>query len=239
MTVNQYFQNFSANNEQNLLHDLTIEAIRQKGYDLYYVVRTSENKDEVYREEQYATFEDNYQIEMYIKSIDGFGGDGSFLSKFGLEIRDQVQFSVAQRVFANTITSSNSSILRPREGDIVYAPMLKRIFEIKNVDNRAEFYPLGTLPVFGMTCEVFEYSNEIFKTGIEDLDSLNTTRSTAEESYYILNENDSPLTNEANVELIMNEFNFEDNDSASRNKVIDDRADGIIDFTEDNPFGES
>lgn len=239
MTTNPYFLNFTANNEQDLLHNLTIEAIQAKGYDVSYVVRDSNNKDPIYKEEEYSTFTDNYTIEMYIKNVDGFAGDGAFLSKFGLEIRDQITFSVSQRIFANTITNADSTIVRPREGDIIYASMLNRIFEIKSVDNRAEFYPLGSLPVFNMTCEIFEYSNEIFNTGIEEIDRISTKYATNQEAYEIENESGLAITNEANTVLLMNEFNFDDNDISSRNTEIDLDANDFLDFSEDNPFGES
>ena len=99
MATNFFFNNFQASNEQGLLEGLIIEAIKIYGEDMIYIPRNIGNLDRLYTADDSSYYTNSYEIEMYIKSIDGFSGDGNFLSKFGLEIRDQVVFSMAQRVF--------------------------------------------------------------------------------------------------------------------------------------------
>ena len=103
MATNFFFNNFQSSQEQLLLENLIIEAIRQYGQDMYYIPRKLNNYDSVYGADDQSSYENAYSIELYIKSIDGFSGDGDFMSKFGVEIRNQVIFSVAQRRFNEEI----------------------------------------------------------------------------------------------------------------------------------------
>ena len=130
MATNFYFNNFSASNEQGLLEDLIIEAIKIYGQDMIYIPRNIGNLDTLYTADDQSYYVQTYDVEMYIKSIDGFSGDGNFMSKFGLEIRDQVIFSISQRVFYNEI-GYITNLVRPMEGDIVYFPLNKKCFQIK------------------------------------------------------------------------------------------------------------
>ena len=97
MPTNTYFRNFDARNEQELLHSLVTESIQIYGHDVNYIPRTLVNEDTILGEDSISEYKDAYSIEMYIKSVDGFEGEGDLVSKFGLEIRDQIVFSVARR----------------------------------------------------------------------------------------------------------------------------------------------
>lgn len=171
MATNFYFNNFESSQEQLLIENLVVESIRIYGHDLYYLPRTRLNFDSIYGEDPISEFKNTYMIEMYIKNVDGFGGDGDFLSKFNLQIRDTVTFTVARRVFSEEI-GNVESLVRPREGDLIYFPLNKKIFEIKFVEHEAIFYQLGALQTFDIKCELFEYSNERFNTGIDAIDKL-------------------------------------------------------------------
>ena len=100
---------------------------------MYYIPRKLNNYDPVYGADDQSSYEQAIMIEMYIKSINGFSGDGSFLSKFGLEIRDQVVFSVAQRIFSEEVGTVTTQV-RPNEGDLIYFPLNNKCFQIKFVN---------------------------------------------------------------------------------------------------------
>jgi hypothetical protein len=151
MSTNQYFPNYSFTAEQTLTQDLIDEAIQIHGYDVYYCPVTLVNEDDILREATLKTVSNAYSIEMYIRDVQGFTGDGKFLSKFGLEIRDEITFTVSKRRFANTVTGADSDIIRPREGDVIYLPLNGKAFSIKFVDHEATFYQNGTLQVL-MLC---------------------------------------------------------------------------------------
>lgn len=243
MATSTFFNNFGMSSEQELLEDLVVECIRIYGQDMYYLPRTRNNFDGVYYEDDVSSFDTAHLIEIYVKSVDGFGGQGSFLSKFGLEIRDQAVFSIARRTFANEITRERSEIVRPREGDLIYFPLNKKCFEIKYVDNKPFFYQLGDLQMFEVTVELFEYSNERFDTGIDDIDSLQLNHSFNAYDYGIVDENGFSLKSEDGRLIVDEEYvtNLATYDPARDNERIDNEIseDDIIDWTESNPFAES
>ena len=181
---------------------------------------------------------------MYIESVDGFTGDGNFMSKFGLQIRDQVTFVVSQRVFSD-IVGITTNQLRPNEGDLIYFPLNQKCFKVMYVDKFSMFYPLGTLPTWKFTCELFEYSNEVFNTGIAEIDKLQLRFSNDVLDYAIMDENGDYLVNENSDYLVVEKFNLStvnpvaDNDAiqyGSENFGVG--SDDFIDFTEKNPFAE-
>ena len=243
MATNFYFNNFAASNEQNLLHDLIIESIRIYGEDMFYVPRKLNNYDQMLGADDSSSYETAIFVELYIKSVDGFGGDGNFMSKFGLQIRDQVVFSIAQRVFAREVASITTQ-LRPNEGDLIFFPLNDKCFQIKYVKKQEMFYPLGTLPTWELTCELFEYSNETLNTGIPEIDKLQTQFSTNVYDWALLDESGNVLTDESGNILVREDYGnnisqFEDNDIiqfGSNNFPIG--SDDFIDFTEKNPFSE-
>ena len=144
MATNFIFNNFQASQEQLLLEDLVIESIRIYGHDLYYLPRTLNNYDDVYGADDQSSYDQAFPIEMYIKSIDGFGGDQEFLSKFGVEIRNQVVFSVARRRFNEDVGEFTTQV-RPNEGDVIWFPLNQRAFIVRYVNKYEMFYQLGTL----------------------------------------------------------------------------------------------
>lgn len=171
MTTNPYFNNFAQSQEQSLVEDLVIESIKQYGMDMYYIPKTQVSFDGIYGEDDQSEYRDAILVELYIRNVNGFGGDGNFLSKFGLEIRDQITFTIARRVFTEEIGNSRS-LERPREGDLIYFPLSQKIYQIKFVDHLPVFYQFGSLQMYDLRCELFEYSSEKFSTGITEIDSI-------------------------------------------------------------------
>jgi hypothetical protein len=146
---NLYFS-AGARSEQNLYEDLIIESIKIYGQDLYYLPRDLVNVDDVFREDPVSKFNSNYLLEMYVDNIDGFDGEGDLFTKFGVEIRDQVTFTVAKRRWQQTVMRYDNEIqgIRPLEGDLVFTPFSKKIFQIMHVEHEQPFYQLNNLPVF-------------------------------------------------------------------------------------------
>ena len=139
MVTSTYFNNFKNFPEQSLIEDLIVESIKIFGHDIYYLPRATVNTDRILNEPEYSTFSNYAQIEMYIKNTQGFEGEGDFLSKFGLEIREELTMSVARRSFMNDV-ARQFDLLRPREGDVVYFPMTDDLFSIRFVEDKAVFY---------------------------------------------------------------------------------------------------
>jgi len=169
-----YFDNFNNYGEQDLIESLINESLSIYGHTVYYLPRTLVKKDEIYGEDYLSTYNSAYEFDVYIKSYDSYEGDGTFLSKFNLEIRDSVTFTIARRAFQKEISTQEVEIQRPREGDLIYSTMMKRLFVIKYVNQTAIFYQMGSLQIWDVNCEVWEYSNERFNTGIHEIDSIET-----------------------------------------------------------------
>ncbi len=170
---NIYFS-AGARSEQNLYEDLIIESIKIYGQDLYYMPRDLVNVDAVFREDPVSSFNSNYLLEMYVDNIDGFDGEGDLFTKFGVEIRDQVTFTVAKRRWQQTVMRYDNEITgtRPFEGDLIFTPFSKKLFQIMHVEHEQPFYQLNNLPVFKLQCELFEYNDEDIDVSNEDISQL-------------------------------------------------------------------
>ena len=173
MAKNPYFK--YRGSEQSLVNDLTIEAIKIHGQDMVYIPRTYVDIDQLFGEDVLSKFEEGNYIEMYIDSYDGFEGEGDFIAKFGLEIRDSITLVVSKQRFEQTM-SHDSNITRPREGDLIYFPLSKSIFEIKFVEHENPFYQVGSLYTYKLSCDLFRYSHEEINTDFSDIDSAEDER---------------------------------------------------------------
>ena len=302
MPTNFYFNNFPQHqitSEQLLVEDLVIEAMQIHGMDVYYLPQTSRDQvDMLYGEDTLKEFRSAYGIEMYLENVSGMDGEGDFISKFGLEIRDEVTLLMSRRRFA----SLGTSLLRPREGDLVYIPLLKNFFEISFVEhenNQAMFYTLGrgrggNVYVYALKLKQFVFSEEIISTGVDEIDDqifdsykraslplANTTVFPAGTGSFIPGEiiyqgaslataNAQAIVysyvahSSVNIIRVQGSFvtgNVRGNtsnalrsaityndDTQVGNSIFEDiadnvrietEADGILDFTEHNPFGEA
>ena len=174
MATNLYFNNTTSHAEQELINELTSEVIKIHGMDVFYIPRTIVKEDLIIGEDVLSKFSSAYEIEMYLKGTEGFGGEGDLVSKFGLDVRDEVIFTVHKDRF-NLITSMD----KPLEGDLVFLPINKGLFEIKFVEHEQPFYQSGKNYSFDITCELFQYSEEQMETGIEDVDQIERDQSYA------------------------------------------------------------
>ena len=184
MATNFYFNNFSSSGEQNLIENLIIESIKIHGVDTYYIPRKIVNKESTFRVQALTQYGEAILAEMYIRNVNGFEVDGEFLSKFGVEVRDQITFSIAVRVFENEIGRTLKRD-RPIENDLVWFPFNGALYQIKYVNKKPIFYQMGALQMYDVVCELYEYSNEVFTTGIEIIDNTYNAFLTTTDPYII------------------------------------------------------
>ena len=300
MGTNLYFNNFpkGITQEQLLVEDLVIEAMKMYGMDVWYMPRTSGDVvDYIYGEDPLKQYMSAFAIEMYLENITGMDGDGDFISKFGLEIRDEITLLTSRRRFQMT-----ASQIRPNEGDLIYVPVVDAFFEITFVEHendQAMYHTLGrgrggNVYVYALKLKQFVFSNELVSTGVADIDNVirkfypRTKQSILtmhqgkfvndEIVYQPLSVSDTTLANSTaraivfdfvpntSIDIIRVQGTFANGSNVIGNtsssiatinivdenayantafEAIDDNmrfeaeADSIIDFTENNPFGEA
>ena len=282
MATNKYFNNFAYAREQDLVEDLTIEAIKIYGHNVKYLPKTISGIDHLFGEDKLLKYETAADVEMYVKNVEGFEGEGEFMSKFGVQLNDQLTLTVARKRFdqirteklqtevgynyvqesANTDAPSrqfltgnshtesiiletgttgvnNYSITseRPQEGDLVFFPLVNKIFEIKFVEHEDIFYQTGRLQSYDLRCELFKYSSEQIRTGNTDIDSIETAGTLDTLLYELLLENGNKLLEEEGDSLVQ-EYQLFTQDAGANNSFFQSEGESIIDFSERNPFSE-
>ena len=173
MATNSFFTQ-GTTGEQDLVGSLVTEQIKMFGKDVYYIPRTLVDRDSVFEEDSLSAFNGAYLIEAYIEDATGFRGDGDMFSKFGVRISDQVTFIISRERFTAAVDDNAQLIVegRPNEGDLIHLPMANKKFEIRFVEHEVPFYQLGKVHVWGLRCELFEYSDEDFNTGVAEIDAV-------------------------------------------------------------------
>jgi len=173
MATSVYFSG-AVKSEQDLYEDLVTESIKVFGQDVVYLPREEVYEDALLNE-SWNQYTQAFPIEMYLNDPEGFGGDGNLLGKFGLEIRDSAQFVVTKRRWNSVVGAAAHGIadfVKPREGDLIYMTMSQVLFEIKFVEPKLPFYQLADLPTFTMDTEKFEYNDQHFNTGWDEIDQI-------------------------------------------------------------------
>lgn len=159
--------------EQQLVQDLVDEQIKLFGMDVYYVPKRmliDRSLNDVILNE----FKEAAMVEMMLINVEGFGGSGAIaMSKFGLRLSDEVVFAVSKRRFHDDVSVRLTLTVqdRPNEGDLLYVPMTNNTYEIKFVEREVPFYQLGKNYIFSLTCELLENANNLFDTGIQEIDN--------------------------------------------------------------------
>lgn len=240
MPTKLHFRNFDSLAEQSLVEDLVTEAIAIHGVDVFYIRRTVLNRDNVIVDDKLSTFDRAFPIAVYIKSVDGFGGDGTFLSKFGLEVRDQITFTLAKREFKLEIMDKDVTFTRPREGDLLYIPFMGKMFEIKYADYKPTMYQLGTLPAYDLTCESFEYNNEEYDTGYDEIDQIfaKWSRTLGNSPFQLVGPDGTPILDNDGNPIGTFGGDPDTGDNQAQNSNIQSEGLKFLDFSEKDPFGE-
>ena len=176
MALNPFFLQGSPE-EQDLIQSLVNEQLKIYGVEVTYIPRKFVNKGTIFQEIQTSKFDDNFQLEAYVNTWDGYSGAGDVLTKFGMSLRDEVELTISKERFEDFISpfmsaSDNIDLAsRPREGDLVFFPLGQRLFEVKFVEHEEPFYQLGKNYVYKLKCELFEYENEVIDTSIDAIDT--------------------------------------------------------------------
>lgn len=216
-TTNTYFSH-GIKSEQNLIEDLIIESLRIYGNEVMYIPRTLVSKDDILGEDRLSKFTTAFPIEMYFENIDSFGGQGAFIQKFGLMVEQSATLVVARKRWEQFIGRHGVTTIptRPNEGDLIYFPLSKGLFEIKFVQHQDPFYQLGKLYVYKLQVELFQYASEKIDTGISEIDTFETLK-----------------TFDTNIQTDINiQAPFAEN-TAFKNESLN-----VLNFDETNPFGE-
>lgn len=177
MARNVYFTN-GTGSEQLLIEDIIIESLQIYGQDFYYIPRTLVSKDEILGEDRLSQFKSSFPIEMYFENVDSLDGQGAFIQKFGLMMEQSATLVVARRRWDQLVGRYGVTQIptRPNEGDLLYFPLTKGLFEIKFVKHQDPFYQLGKLYVYKLQVELFQYSSERIDTGIAEIDAFETLK---------------------------------------------------------------
>jgi hypothetical protein len=213
---NPYFTS-GTSSEQNLVEDLIIESLKIYGQEMLYIPRQLVSKDEILGEDRLSRFVNAFPIEMYFENVDSFDGQGAFIQKFGLMVEQSATLVVARRRWEQLIGSYKATILpnRPSEGDLIYFPLTKGLFEIKFVKHQDPFYQLGKLYVYKLQVELFQYASEAIDTGIPEVDVFETLKT-------------FDVDQQPNIDVP---------DSFGDNNKFKQRGEQFM-FNEDNPFGD-
>ena len=292
MATSVYFNNYNSKVEQRLFEDLIVESIKIMGFDGYYLPNDNDiARDLLYGEDPVKKFQSAFPVELYLSSAMEYLGEKEFFSKFGLEIKNNVNVIVSRRTFAQRVPQN--VFQRPREGDLIYIPFLNgtgELYEIKFADQDKDFHTLGrVMPYFyELSLEKFKYSHEIIDTGVDQIDVITTQNSYqiqlttgAGTGHYAYKDvvyqapddthanatvvavvqqwlplqnlltvsniagefvqDQSILSVSSNGNYILQSFNpLEEHlrDDSYDNFVIEESANGVVDFSETNPFGQ-
>jgi hypothetical protein len=160
--------------EQKFIENLIVESIEIYGQNIYYLPRTYVNKDTILNEVESSEFTQALEVRAYVNNVDGWEGQGELLSKFGIRVEDKTTFIFSRAKFEEKV--DDNAVLnvegRPNEGDLIWFPITKHLFEIKFVEVERPFYQLGKGYVWECQCELFEYSDEELNTGVADIDAI-------------------------------------------------------------------
>lgn len=176
MATNQYFRNngsASETNEQRLMEDLMVESTQIYGEDVFYLKRESEDSiDLVFGEDPISKFEKTFAMEMFVVSAETWSNGNEFFTKFGLQVDEETTLAIPRRTWEKYVP--NEEMTRPREGDLIWVPIMAHLFEIKFVEHEVEYFQLGRrIPMmYQLKVEKYRYSQEEFDTGIDEIDDI-------------------------------------------------------------------
>ena len=174
MALNPFFLQGSPG-EQRLIQNLINEQLQIYGVEVTYIPRKFVNKQTIIEEVQSSKFDDNFLIEAYVNTYEGYSGAGDIMTKFGVSLKDEITLTISKERFEDFIApflndDEYELATRPREGDLIFFPLGTRLFEVKFVEHEQPFYQLGKNYVYQLQCELFEYEDEIIDTGVDEID---------------------------------------------------------------------
>ena len=242
MPTNKFFNQYAFYGEQNLLDALVVESIKINGIDCTYILRDEKDYQKLYATSDVDIYSDNYLIECYLEDVMGYQGQGELFNKFigGSDIHDQITLAIAKRSFEIEIGSRTNRI-RPTEGDIIFFPFNKRVFQIKFVDKFENFFQFGVTNYWWKcTLELFEYSNEIFNTGIPEIDSLQVNASTNLYDFALKDTDGVPLIHENGDVWVIDNYKITNQVPLADNDEVQLKANLTVQhISETDPFEDA
>lgn len=238
MPVNPFFVQgglIGSPGEQSLLDSLVVESIQIHGLSVMYLPRTNVALDEIYLEDPRVAYTTAVPIEMYLRSWDQFEGEGSFMSTMGIEVRDQVVFQCSMSRFEEELgDESVHGLKRPNEGDLIWYPLNRKLFEVRYVDKFVMHYPLGFLQTWDIRCELFEYSGQTISTGVPEIDAVTGQLAQDSLAWSVATESGRPITTESGDYWESDGYDIAALDPLDDSARIQTEADDgdLIDFSE-------
>jgi hypothetical protein len=232
-THNTQNSNGTLTNEQSMVQNLVIESIQIAGFNGYYLPRVLDNVDNIFGDAQKESFEKAYELEMYFDAPDDALADSvDYISYFGFEVRDSCDFVFSVKRFQDLeIPDPNKTAVSlletPLEGDLIYLPFTNSIFEIKFVEDWSPFFQLGANYTYKALCRLFIFDNQDFDNlqlydsdgNLVDVGSMLAKQTEALQQIENIDEDNA-----------VNPFDQAD--------TFQTEGTSLLDFTEDNPFGE-
>ena len=185
MPTSPYFPTYHQGHsgEQNLVQDLVDEQIKLFGSDIYYLPKTI-LADNTLDEVRYTKYQDQFQIEMMLINVMGFGDNAEFVSKFGLQITDEIIFRVSTKRWEEEVAEHSMAAKltvpeRPNEGDLLYYPLTQNLYEIKYVGKEEPFFQFGKIQFYAITAELYQVGSDDLATGVAEIDAIEELFDTA------------------------------------------------------------
>ena len=165
--------------EQGLVQDLINEQLRMYGLECHYIPRKLMTSSTIMKEVTESRFDQAFPLEAYLMNVDGYAGQGDILTKFGVRVTTEATFVISRERFEESVApfleqqeDDYEVSNRPREGDLLFSPLGKKLFEIKYVEFEKPNYQLRKNYTYQLTCEVFEYEDEVIDTNVNTIDSV-------------------------------------------------------------------
>jgi hypothetical protein len=248
MATNPYFTaQVGVASEQDLVERLNIEAIQIAGLDLIYIPRTINKLDRIFGEDVLSSFDSYATIEMYILDFQGPGGQSEMLSKFGMEIRDTMSFIVSRKRYKELVvpivppTRDAKVAWRPNEGDLIYLPYSKSLFQIVFVeDEEPGYYQLSKKYVWTLRAELVQFNNEKFDTGHADVDAYYMANLNRLDMCVLLEDGSGVIELETGGYTLLEDYSvskeYDDMRGFGDNDAIKTEFIKIMDFSDKDPF---
>jgi hypothetical protein len=237
MARNNYFK--VSSRESNLFEQLVVEQIKIYGFDVHYIFRKFQNLDNLFGEDPVSKFTKSFQVEMFVSNYEFFESQNKLMDKFGINIQDSVNLMVSKKRFSEEAARYGTDT-SPQEGDLIYLPMADRLMYVKYVNKTPVFYQMGSIQMYDLVCEMFEYSGEQLNTGIAAIDNIERDLSLSLDLYNITTSDGLILITQDGTPIIQSGYSFETQagDPFEDNTEFELEGDSILDWTQIDPFSE-
>ena len=166
--LNPYVNWNHYSNVQTLADSIVAESVQMRGIELYYIPRQYVKPDIIFGEDPRSKFDKAWKFAGYLNSFDGYSGDNTYYSKFGMMVNDEVEITINPNLFKHQVNNKE-----PQSGDLIYFPMDNSLFEINWVQPYDPFYQVGQNAMRKLTATKFVYSGEEIKPSLQRNEGIN------------------------------------------------------------------